>query len=503
MFSTENKESASRSISVNRALLMSCAGAWLIVAAAALIATGSTRMTAPEKALDLSRQIALWSAPAIILPLLICRVALRQMWSKTLGYVLAALAALTCLGVAVNIAGWCPDFDVASPDFGGMHTDQEREWTVACAIKYGTPLNFTPNNGYPLLINFIWRIFGHSILPVALFSAFCTVLAAGVTAATAARLLPHLQATKSAVCAAALFAIVPSIAWYGSICMKEAPVILAMSLCTYTLASIWRGQLSLSSLASIALGGMMLLLLKSPLGWWLMLGACAAATHALLSQKKGRREGSLGGALCVMLVAAAVVAGGREFRSKPDSLLFQTQAHTTPRVESLDSAMLGYSTVRPYAKILGSYYTLPIAGRIARLPFTATAQYFPPFPWNFNRDAAIGRFVPWAHMPLWYPVGGCVLGFIVLCLGRRNRAASMGLWAAWVGACWCGVALVAAGSVARYWLPLLPAMIPMAVQFLACAHSGTISRRSFAIYSFSYLLLLIIALLAAYISLNP
>lgn len=503
MFSTEDKESASRSITDTRALLMSCAGAWLTVAAAALIATGTIRMTAPEKALDLSRQIALWSLPAIVLSLLICRVALRRIWSKSLGYILAALAALTCIGVAVNTAGWCPDFDAASPDFGGMYTDQEREWNVACAIANGNTLNFTPNKGYPILISFLWNIFGHSILPIAFFNAFCTVLAAGTTAAATSRLLPHLQAPKAAACAAALFATVPSIAWYGSICMKEAPVILAMSLCTYTLASIWRGRLSISALASIALGGMMLLLLKSPLGWWVMLGACAVAAHSLLSRKKRQREGSLSGALCVMLVAVAVVAGGREFRSKPDSLLFQTQEHTTPRVESLDSAMLGYSTVRPYAEILGSYYTIPLEARLARLPFTATAQYFPPFPWNFNRDSAIGRFVPWAHMPLWYIVGGCVLGFAVLCMFRRGRAASLGLWSAWVGACWCGVAIVAAGSVARYWLPILPAMIPMAVQFLACARRGTISRRTLAVYSFSYLLLLIAGLMAAYISLNP
>lgn len=502
MFSSVEKNTGFRERDGIRSLLVPCVGAWLVAAAAALLATGSTRMNAPEGAIILSRQLALGAAAVIIPSLCLCRLALRKVWTRQLGYVLAALAAVVCVGVAVNVGGWCPAFDPSTPDLG-PYTDPTREWETATSLQQGALPDSIFNRGYPMLLCLLWRVFGHSVLPPAFFSAFCTVLAGGTVAATAVRLLPQLNAAKTATCAALLFALVPSVAWYGALCMKEAPVILAMALCTYTLATAWRGPLTPGAFASIATGGGMLLVLKSPLGWWLLLGACASAAHTLRDRRAGREfPGSAAGALCVMLVAAAVVAGGRSFRAHPDDTLFRSQARDLPRYASLDSTMLGYSTVRPYAGIIGSYYSATPGEKLAKLPLAAAAQYFPPFPWNFTRDTAIGRFVPWAHLPLWYLTGGCVLGFVILCLFRRRRAASLGLWCAWAAVCWCGTAYASAGSVARYWLPLLPALIPCAVMFLACARRRLISARDLKIYSSSYVVLLAAGLTAAYIFLH-
>lgn len=263
------------------------------------------------------------------------------------------------------------------------------------------------------------------------------------------------------------------------------------------------GQALSQMILASALGALILLWLKYLLCVFIVLGAALAAVRVFSARRKGLK-GSLNAPLCVILMGAAAIAGGHSFsRSSIDqrTLVYHYDETELRQDSIMDNLMLWAPSYSGYRKILGGYYVNSTASRIARLPFTASAQYFPPFPWNFTRDTQIGRFVPWAHLPFWYMVGGLVLAYYIFCAFNRRRRGGMAWWSLWVALCWLGIAYVSAGSVPRYWLPLVPAMIPMGLQVAACVRSGAISRKAISIYSITYLVLLAAALTAANICL--
>lgn len=489
----------------NRSLLMAMAGAWMLTAMAALIITGAARMSASPHALDLALQCIGGSAPLIIGGLLICRLTLRKVWSKGLLAVFTLLATLMCVGITLNLQGWCGESDLWHPAFQS-NTDSSYIWFSTLA-HYGIGSYTSPHNtGVPILLTFLLRIFGGGVLTTVIFSAMCILLATASAAATCVRLLPGVAPRKAALAGALLFAVIPSMAWYGTLLMKEAPAIFGFALCTYTLACALRRHLSAGAIFSGALGSLLLMLVKSPLGWFLLLGAVAAGLTIFMELRKKRTVGTspFNGILYVALLCAAIIIGGRNFRFTNDTELFNARTSTAyapdadKHVETTEQIMMGYESVRPYAEIIGKYYSTPLSSRLARLPLTAVAMYFPPFPWHFMRDTDLSRFVPWAHLPLWYPVGGSILAYFALCLWSKKRRGLLPLWSAWVIVCWCAIALASAGSVARYWLPLVPAMIPLGLQALVCMKRGVITRRITSFYWGTYALLLVTALFLSY-----
>lgn len=492
-----------RLLSENRTLLICGVVAWLIASAGTLIATGATKMTASPAALYLSTRCSVGFGFIILLVLSLGRILLRRVWSKNLGYILGAFIGLMCLGIGINMAGWCPDGDTTAPVLHGLSTDSGRDWAVASAMYEGRALPFPSNTGYPLLLVVVWSVFGKGILAPVLLSAVCMALAAMVCSAVAVNLLPHLTGRKVAVCAAGMFALVPNILWHGTLLMKEGVVCLAFGLCVLTLSQAWRGKITMCGIASGASGALALMVVRSPVGWFLMLGALMAALHIFFSRKSGRWGAGFNGALFMILLSGVTVVGGERFRGTHDASFKYIVTDLSEGNEYLQINMFGYKSVQSYRELIGDYYTTPLYERVGKLPLMATAQYFPPFPWNFNRDRMISHFVPWAHLPLWYIVGGIVLAYYVLCVGRRSRAAGLMTWSLWVLLVWCGIAIASAGSVARYWLPLLPAMLPLGVQAAYCVRRKIVPVRVSVCYGVAYAALVITGLIVSYFYLKP
>ena len=489
-----NESSQRMTLSADRSLLTAIVVAWLLCAFASLLATGAARMTAPAHTLQTAISCACASGLVILPGMLICRLMLRKIWSKRLCLLLAAMAALMCIGVIINLQGWCPYGNLDSPLLDKFYTDSGREWDAAIRWRDGNRLPYEFNTGYPLTLIALNRIFGAGILTPAMFSAFCMLLTCAVTAAVAVRLLPSMNPRKVGMAAAAMFAIVPSIIWYGTIALKEGPLCFGFSLCIYALASTLRERITLPAIFAGAAGALITMLLKSPMGWFLMAGAAMLFLKKLSDRTTRHLRSGYSGILFLLLLGGAIVIGGRNFRARSDAS-FILPIEEAGKVEE---AMQGYESVQPYTTLIGNYHSSSPAYRLTKLPLAAVAQYFPPFPWNFTRDSYLGRFVPWAHLPFWYLVGGCILAYYILCLGRRNRSGSLGLWSLWVLLCWLGIAYSSGGTVARYWLPLLPAMIPLGLQAVACVCRGQITTRVATVYSITYFLLLVAALISAY-----
>lgn len=424
----------------------------------------------------------------------ICRALMDEMWSRRLGLALGLLLALMFVGITINLAQYtlCDGGTWEEPVLGAW-SDAEREYRIALCSALGEPLPHSNAYGYPLFVGVLMRLFGPSVLVPLLVNAVCIFAAAAVTGAVSVALLPHLNRRKTALWSAVMFALIPSMPYYGTMLMKEAPVILSFALTTLMIADIYVGRFRVRSAVAGAIGASGLMLFKSPLGWMLMVGAVIALWHQWTVNR--RLTGSMrAGTLCALLLCLAVLAGGRAYRPISDfSLVQRTQG------EANNGTMLGYGTTQKYATLVDDYYDTGVGARLTRLPLACAAQWMPPFPWNWTRDAALGPFVWWAHLAfLWYIVGGVCLGYFALCCWRSRTSGGLPLWGLWWVICYVAVAYASAGSVARYILPFIPLLIPLGLQTAATVRHGLINRRAARVYGGCYTVAICVALILAY-----
>jgi len=476
----------------SKELLYTMAAVWVAGMFAALVAFGTFRAGAAPEALDYATRCTAGFAVASVLIMAISRTIAGKLWSRGMCVAIGALTAVMFVGIAVNLSGYLqvPGSTWACPGL--------KEWSDARLVyvkAYDTYMGeyypvFAPASFIPLVL---LHIFGPGLLAPLLFSASCMSLSAVLTGVICARLCPGADAVRRARTGALLFALIPSIPYYGSMLLKEAPVTLGVSLMALMFADAYNGRLRAGVVAGAVIGAVLLMLERYYVGYALALGAVISFVHAHISASgtPARQFSSLAVSLLICFV---IVVAGRSLHYQDVSYYFQTE-----QADSANKAMLGYETVSKYSALVDDYYGKSNVEKLLYLPFSAAAQYFPPFPWNYTRDADLGAFVPVAHLSiLWYMVGGLVLGYFALCIYRKRAAGGLGSWAAFWLLCYLGIALASGGSVARYYLCFMPVCVPLALRLLLCLRDGTVSRRAFYIYVSVYSLMLACGLAMAY-----
>lgn len=452
----------------------------------------------PIIGLEQLRLLCIGFAVASALPLLLGPLCFKEIWSPRLTYLLIAAQTLIGIGIAINLSGYCtpPDGSWTDPNLGPW-TDSSREWDWLNYYLATGKYSAHSNTGYTLLTSWLVKLFGGIWAPLLLNMVFTSVTIIA-TADLTATLLPAADKKRSGFIGALAVASVASIIWYATIYLKDAAATTAFTLMALGLARLLKSQFTTKTIVAPAIGALLLLLVKSPLALLLIGGIVIITIPSMPAAIKQRRKLSL--VIYLLLICVAALAGGRHFRPGDN---IENMAAESPVDNTGVDYMLGYDTVQRYGELIPGYFTSPISHRIAMLPLTATAQYFPPFPWNFTRDKQLGKFVWYAHIALpWYLLGGAFIGFIIFCMGRKKRSASLSRWALWLIACWLGIALYSGGTVARYYLPLIPAIVPPALQFINCARTRLIAPRSALIYTAAYTVCLLAALTAAYIFLK-
>ncbi|MBP3299626.1 MAG: hypothetical protein J6L73_08135 [Muribaculaceae bacterium] len=485
-------------ISAPRAALMSAVAAWIPVACAAPLLFGTTSADAPQWALEGAAQTALGSGVAIFIMMWMCRRLSGPCWSNRMAYLLGAFMALVFFGMELNLAGYC--LHASSWESPGLapYSDSAREYSQALLAASGDYGAMAGNQGFAMTAGLLLRLAGStSLLLPMLLNALCMTATVALCGMVCVRLFTHRAPQQMMFAGALLCALVPSIPYYGTMFMKEAPCCLGTMLMTVAMADAFRGRTRLGSIIAGAAGGLILMFIKSPIGWLMLAGACLAVARLWLARRPGRRI-PMAMPLFLALVCMAVVTGGRQFRQDSDTTFI-----TPKREKVLSASMLGYGSLGNYRSIVDDYWLISPQERVKYLPVCLVAQYLPPFPWNFTRDTYIARSVVWAHLSLlWYAVGGLALGWFVLCAPRRKARGGLGLWGIWWAMCYGGVAFMSAGTVARYWLPFLGICIPLAVQCVVAVREGVVTRRAFKIYALVYSLALAGSLTGAYIFLK-
>lgn len=131
---------------------------------------------------------------------------------------------------------------------------------------------------------------------------------------------------------------------------------------------------------------------------------------------------------------------------------------------------------------------------LLRLPVSVALQFITPLPWAFGRDVVFGPSAAYAHVSYpWYALGGLILYCLLFRLrSLPRRMAGLLLYGTVL---YLITALMTGGTISRYTLPWLPALVPAAAWVW---NEGCVRLRSFRIWYFIYCLAMVLVLAAAF-----
>ncbi len=313
------------------------------------------------------------------------------------------------------------------------------------------------------------------------FNVLLILVAIVLTGAAAVRLTPGVAPQRTATAAMLMTAMVCYFLSTGVILIKDALICAIMASAVYACAGL-RSRFSRADIALVFAGGLVAALVRPNLLPLLCLGLLIFAPGM-----DRRRIAALGA--CVAVFAALY------FITRHIGLRSEVFSDThTPMVE------MGTEQPRleSYNSVLGNYNELPLWRQLVQLPVSLALQFLTPLPWAFSRDVVFGPSAAFAHISFpWYALGGILLYYAVALWRRSPRGVALsfgyGLLLTML------TAFMTGGTISRYCLPWLPALVPAAAW---AWNSGCLRRRSFKIWYVVYALLMAVALCAAFAILN-
>lgn len=421
---------------------------------------------------------------AYALPLIFSRLCIRER-SVRYGVLMLFSAMIMVVGICQNLTTYVLESGTFS-DPGLGSTDACRDYCAAIEYLH-TSVMPDVNPGYPYLLSWLFSVLGVNIFYPMLLNMSLTLGTIVYGGLLCQEAFPSENRERTMFWGSLMTVSVSSILFYGTILMKDAGVVFAMTAIGYAFMQCTKNRLRLSGVVAFLVGAVILTLLKSPMGYFVMVGSIIMLLTTC--QKKNVVIG-----IVFTIMALAIVVGGEWTRYTAENTLFSSD-----HAESAGRYMFDYlPNTQRYAELLPDYYSKSVVVRLLLLPFTATAQYFPPFPWNFTRDLHMGGFYWFPHVALgWYAIGGLVIGYFVLCWLRRNDA-GLSRWALWLLLSYLVIAYLSAGSVARYYLPFIPLAVPLAMHILRSVENRKLQMSIFRRYSAVYIVLLLIGLGASY-----
>lgn len=432
-------------------------------------------------------EITLGFVIAYSVPAVLSRILLNG-WSQRFGLLLLGSALVMSFGITQNLTTYViENGNFELPGLGWeVVSDASRDYESAMEYFTTGEVHYV-NKGYPMMIGTLFSLAGVNLaFALQLNMAFALGVIA-MSGAIATLMMNTNDTKRTAFWGALLTAAVSSIIFYGTVMLKDICVTFGVVCCGYAFARIAKHRIDCYASVSFICGGILLALLKSPIGWFIALGAII-----ILATSRCRKERYTG--IAAIALSIAISIGGQGLRSNPDSLLLSEKYSEQTTQDMLDNV----PNLERYSSLVSGYYSKSIIERVALLPLTAAAQYFPPFPWNFSRDLHLGGFYWYPHIAVgWYLLGGLSLGFLLL-LWWRKTDEGMSRWALWIVLCYLAVAFASAGSVARYYMPFIPLCVPLALRFAQSIADGSLPVKSAKTFSAVYITSLIAALCFSY-----
>lgn len=406
--------------------------------------------------------------------------------------VLLIVDMLMSIGVVLNVYKFTVESGGTLADPVLVNADAFRYFDQACEIYEGRPSVYRYTMpGLPLVTASLWLIFGKSIVYPLAMNVFLTLLSIIMSGRLAQILLRGYVCGISKECVASvammLTASISHFTGHGMLMLKEPMIYVSVLLVAIPLAHVYRyDRTTLWNIASFVVGNIMASISRPQLFFFFAVAIIMLAAYRMRNYWR-------------ILMAMTVIAASCYFAGTiVTKYTSSTHKDTVTGKGDMAANYLNNPDKRydKYAKMIGNYYDLSMAQRLARLPISAAVQYVVPFPWNYGRDTKFGYSQAYNHFAYpWFLVGGFVLYYFIFLWLRRGSP--LKLWATWVLICWIVVAYMFAGSVSRYVMPFIPLVMPLAVYVTVQLREAKM-RKMFGLWFGSYAALMTIGLIICY-----
>lgn len=348
------------------------------------------------------------------------------------------------------------------------------------------------NHGYGLLISWLWRVTGVTIVAPMIVNMLAMLLSIVLCGGVAWRVLrgkTEYSGRWIATCAMIMSASVCYFLNSGTLLLKEALLIFAFSMIGFSITILVEPPTSRRryiKMLLIFIGGAVIL---SFLRYNFLLMPVIGAVILVKWQRRQLITALIMVSVCVIcwIFTASLV-----YHSQIE--MIEVSGHIIGGEGITNSFFLDDPHHATYNKIVEGYFDYPWWQKLLILPMSMAVQYLIPLPWAFADDLQYGYSLVLAHVSYpWYAVGGLILYYLIS--GMRRSPDILRRLTAWGVLMWIVPAYLFAGTVSRYTLPMLPILIPSAVYVVATWRQHTSMRRWIWVYS----ILLVIALVGAYI----
>ncbi len=407
-------------------------------------------------------------------------------------YILMFVATILSVGIISNvyyyttISGGTTELPILqNPDANRFYNDA----LATCGDGYGYFCE-PRQHGYGMLIVAIWQITGVTIvvpLIVNMFSMlFCVILSGMITW----RLLGDGENKSSNWVISCAMLLTASVCYYinsGTLLLKDALICLAMALIILKFTDLLKPvkQMKTVNLLTIgfAVGVFLLMFLRPNFILYAIVGV------VILNRWRDIKSWIRGFTLIAICVVAwfgtSILLSGYDVGQNSVNLVLGS---STGDAFFAENPQHNYSN-----KIIGGYLDFPWWKYLLYMPLCTIIQFLIPFPWGFEYGVEFGYSLVFARISYpWYIIGGIILYYIFM--KWRKSPKELSLMLLWGFMMWLVPVYLFAGTVSRYALPMLPALIPVAVYVLN--RYGKL--RSFHIWIAGYVVVLIAVLIVCY-----
>lgn len=346
--------------------------------------------------------------------------------------------------------------------------------------------------GVSILMVWLWKAFGVSIVWPIAFNYMLILLSIVMTGKLAVRLfgnkLDDINPKIISVLAMLIVSLLGYLLSQSLRLQKEAACTLGIVLIGYVLAGMSQKEkkrVQNKDIVLFVLGCLILAFIRTSYAYFAAIGAIMMG---LTNHHKRWKD-------CVLLCCIAL--GVTLLFSFIFTYSFGQQYRTVDGGDPMAKAFKINLAQQSYAALIGDYYFYPIWKRLLLLPVTAGVQYIIPFPWIYEHFEVNALSVLPRFRFMWYFIGGvCIFYYLYISI-LHNKQNHLGVWSWWPLVVFFIIAYITGGTVSRYILPLQPLFAVIALYVILNVWKGKF-RKSFTIWIIVYSFIMIALLLVCY-----
>lgn len=407
-------------------------------------------------------------------------------------YTLLGIMSILSVGVIANVhyftivSGGTTQFPILyNPDAFRFYYD--------AVATYGLPEGIfcePKQHGYGLLIVCLWNLTGVTIVAPLVVNILCILLCVMVSGLITWRLLKDKVQNSYKWIVSCAIILTASVCYYvnsGTLLLKDALICLAMSLIilkfTDLMIPVKRLKIKYLLTGCFVVGLLLLMLLRPNYIIY------AVGGIMIMNGWRDKRSWLRGLFLILISVAvwycASVILSGYEMAQETGDLM---QGASTGNAFFSDNPQHNYLN-----QIIGDYLDFPWWKYLLYMPACSVLQFLIPFPWGFEYGLEFGYTLVYARMSYpWYIIGGILLFFVFV--KWRKSPKELALMFLWGFLMWLVPVYLFAGTVSRYSLPILPALIPAVVYVISLYKKS----RPFYIWMSVYVVAIVVVLIVCY-----